>query len=167
MDITLHDAWKHTQQLAQQELYRAHQAIKGSGKFLSPLLNRNVALPIIMAYPLYFTIDWIREAFKTLLDLYSSQFVTFANDTFWFDPLEDFLMDKTLGCLFYAPMPFWMRIVCWTELVYALVLWIGLLGGAWVFMVRTFFNKKITLLLLYACDGFGLYAGLLSVRWLP
>jgi len=141
MGISLHDAWKHTQQLAQQELYTAYQAIKGSGKFLSPLLSRNVALPILIAYPFYFAIDWIREAFKTLLDLYSSQFVTFAHDTFWYDPLEDFLMDKTLGCLWYAPMPVWMRLICWTELVYAFFLWIGLLGGAWVFIIHSILRQ--------------------------
>lgn len=142
MNIPLLDAWKHTQQLAQQESYTAYQAIKGSGKFLSPLLSRKIAMPILLTSPLYFAFDWIREAFKTLLDLYASQFVTFANDTFWYDPLEDFLMDKTLGCLWYAPMPFWMRAICWAEFAYAIILWIGLLGGAWVFMLSPFFNKK-------------------------
>lgn len=142
MNITLLDAWQYTQKLAQQELYNAYQALKGSGKFLSPLLSRNVALPIITAYPLYFALDWMREAFKTLLDLYASQFVTFANNTFWYDPLEDFLMDKTLTCLWSVPLPLWMRLICWMELVYALLLWIGLLGGAWVFMLKNFFTQK-------------------------
>lgn len=142
MNITLLDAWKHTQQLAQQELRNAYHSIQGTGKFLSPLLSRNIALPIIVAYPLYFALDWIREAIKTLLDLYASQFVTFANNTFWYDPLEDFLMDKTLGCLWSAPMSWWMRALCWTELVYAFLLWVGLLGGAWVFMLATFFTQQ-------------------------
>jgi len=142
MNISLLNAWKYTQQLAQQELRNAYQSIAGTGKFLSPLLSRNVALPIITAYPLYFALDWIQEALKTLLDLYSSQFPTFVNNTFWYDPLEDFLLDKTMACLWSAPLPLWMRILCWTELVYALLLWVGLLGGAWVFMFTTFFTQK-------------------------
>jgi hypothetical protein len=148
MNIPLLDAWKYTQQLAQQELQKAYRLIQGSAKFLSPLLNRNVALPILVAHPFYFASDWVREALKTLLDLYSSQFVTFANDTFWYDPLEDFLMDKTFGCLWYAPMSWWMRLICWAEFVYATVLWIGLLGGAWVFLIKPFFTKKNSLFVL-------------------
>ena len=141
LGIPLKKAWEMTQLLAQKEIMACSAGIKKAGLCISPLINRRVALPIICASPFYFIVDWITEVIKTTFDLYSSQLVSFANNTFWFDPLEEFLTEKISACLWYQAMPWWMRFICWAECIYACLLWIGIVGGVW-FYVTHLTNKK-------------------------
>jgi len=133
MGIPLIDAWKYTQHCAQQEIQKAYQALQGTGLYVSPLLSKKIAVPIIIAYPLYFCIDWIKEACKTAFDLYSSQLTAYANGTFWYDPLEEFLSEKIAACLWTQPMPLWMRTIAYAEMLFSIMIWLGLLGGFFIF----------------------------------
>jgi hypothetical protein len=142
MHINLHDAWKYTQQCAQQEVIKAYQALQGTGMYVSPLLSKKIAIPIIAAYPLYFCIDWIKEACKTAFDLYSSQLTAYAKCQFWFDPLEEFVTEKIAECLWTQPVPFWMRIICVTEFIGTSILWLGLCGGLYSFILYPWVTKQ-------------------------
>ncbi len=139
MNISLHDAWKYTQQAAHEEIKKAYYALQGTGLYVSPLLSKKIAVPIIAAYPLYFIIDWLKESCKTAFDLYSYQLIAYAKCQFWFDPLEEFVTEKIGECLFLQPAPLWMRMIAWSELIYSLLIWIGLGAGIWTYAIQPFF----------------------------
>lgn len=114
-------------------------------KVSKELICGNVARPWIIKHPWYFACDWTKEILKTTFDLYSSQLVAFANKTHTYDPLEEFLTEKIMLCLFNQPMPLLMRILCWLEFLFTLLLWIGLLCGMWLFLIKPLtipHNKK-------------------------
>ncbi len=103
--MNINQAWQWCQQNAQKVLYKYAVALRGTGKVLSPLKNKEAALPIIWAHPFYFIYDWIKEVLKTTFDLYSSQLVKFADKTFHWDPIEEFLAEKVVLALWAQPMP--------------------------------------------------------------
>jgi hypothetical protein len=86
--------------------------------------------------------DWIKEVLKTTFDLYASQLVAMVNKTHTYDPLEEFLSEKIALCLYQQPMPLFMRLICWSEFLFSLWLWIGLFFGAWLFLLKPLFNKN-------------------------
>jgi Dolichyl-phosphate-mannose-protein mannosyltransferase len=63
------------------------------------LICGKVAWPWIKEYPHYFLLEWCKEVFKTTFDLYGSQLVAFANNSFKYDPLEEFLGEKLKLCI--------------------------------------------------------------------
>jgi len=75
------------------------------------------------------------EVIKTTFDLYASQLVSFANNSFMWDPLEEFLGEKIQLALYKQPMPFWMRAIAWSEFLFTIFLWIILLIGLVQFWV--------------------------------
>lgn len=93
-----------------------------------------VALPIIKAYPWIFMRDWMKEVLKTTFDLHASLLVGFARNTFMYDPLEEFLTEKLCDSLYKQPMPLFMRLITFLEVLFQLLKWIGLLLGAWLFL---------------------------------
>jgi len=99
------------------------------------LICSRVALPWIQKYPHYFLLDWCKEVTKATFDLYSSQLVAFANCTFKYDPIEEFLTEKLKLCIYKQTMPWPARLISWLELIFSLLVWIGLLGGLWVFLL--------------------------------
>jgi hypothetical protein len=105
-----------------------------------------VAWPWLKQYPWYTAYDWMVQVIKTCFDLYANQLVALANNTFSYDPLEEFLTEKMAAALYKGVLPLWIRIIAWLELCTALALWLGLLGGFFVFMVRPlyqfFMHKK-------------------------
>jgi len=112
------------------------QALRGTGKMVpreTPCVS--VALPIILKYPWYTFQEWMKEVFKTAFDLYSSQLVAFAKKTNHYDPIEEFLFVKIRDCLYAQPMPPLMRLICWLELLFALLLWIGIIAGTALFLI--------------------------------
>ena len=106
------------------------------------LICGKVAWPIIQQYPFCFMLEWIKEVFKTMFDPYASQLVAFVNNTYTYDPIEEFLGEKILLCFTQAMPPF-MRVVCWLDFFFLVLLWIGLLIGCWLFLVRPFFMTTI------------------------
>ena len=115
---------------------------KETGKHVSNNVCKHVAYPIIMSNPFYFMYDWIAETIKTTLDLYSYQLIPMIDDSYWYDPIEEYLPEKITACLWAHQMPWYGRVVCWAEFLCMLLLWIGLLGGLWLFVIRTLINKK-------------------------
>jgi len=99
-----------------------------------------VALPIVKKYPFTFAYNWFKEVFKTTFDLYSSQLVAFANNSFTYDPLEEFLTEKWKQCLYKQKMPLAMRLVVFLELLFELLKWIGLILSL-RYVLRPLFNK--------------------------
>jgi hypothetical protein len=114
------------------------------GKVYCPLFaGLDIALPIIKRYPLLFARDWIKEVCKSTFDLYSYQLVCFAKNTFMYDPLEEFLTEKWKDCLYRAPLPWFMRFIVYLEVLFELLKWLGLLCGAWLFLVLPLFRRKM------------------------
>lgn len=101
----------------------------------------SVAWPIICNYPGLALYYWIKEILKTTFDLYSCQLASIAANTFTWDPIEEFLWEKVSNCLYFQQMPLWMRIIAWIELIYMLLLWIGLLGGFILFWLFTLYKR--------------------------
>lgn len=109
------------------------------------LICKDIAMPWIKKYPHYVFIDWLREVCKTTFDLYSSQLVAFANNSFTYDPLEEFLSEKLKNCIYKQSMPILMRTICLLELLFSLLVWFGLIGGFIKFIVLSIiktFRKK-------------------------
>lgn len=96
------------------------------------------AMPWITKYPYYFMLDWLREVNKTTFDLYASQLVAFANNTYTYDPLEEFLSEKLKLCIYKQPMHWFMRTMCITELFFSILLWIGIICGFIIFLIKPF-----------------------------
>lgn len=108
----------------------------GSDKELcKELVCLETALPVIMKHPCYFVYDWLVEVCKTTFDLYASQLVAFANNTFTWDPLVEYLDEKLAQALYKQPMHWFMRSIAWLELVYMLLVWIGLIAGFCIFVL--------------------------------
>ena len=125
--------------LAQQTAARAIQKelpiLEKKGLYASPAICKKVSFPIIFKYPIYFAYDWICEVLKTTFDLYCYQSITMLNNSYWYDPIEEFLLEKILSCLFCHPMPWVLRFACYIEFCAMLILWLGILGGFIVFLI--------------------------------
>lgn len=132
-------------------LYKSHQTMMQERERLAktnPLLVfprelscGQVARPYIWEHPGYFLYDWVQEVTKTTFDLYSSQLVAFANNSYTYDPIEEFLPEKVQQCLYAQPMHWFMRLIAWLEFVFYIVLWIGLLAGLWYFVIISAIKK--------------------------
>jgi hypothetical protein len=94
-----------------------------------------VAQPWCNNHPFYFAREWLREVQKTTFDLYTTQYVAFTNNTFFYDPPEEFLSEKLADALYKAKIPVWMRVLVWLELLFMILLWIGLLAGCYYYVL--------------------------------
>ncbi len=120
---------------AREAIVQAYNA--GSSKIVcTELTSIKAALPWIIAYPGYFLYDWLVQVMKTMFDLYSCQLTSMSANTHKTDPLIEYLGEKTFACMYKQPMPTFARFICWFEFVFTLFLWIGLLAGAWMFIIR-------------------------------
>ncbi len=126
--------------------YYKQQQLRGTGKHISNNICKEVAYPIIASNPFYFAYDWIMEVLKTTFDLYTYQLIPMINGSYWYDPIEEYLPQKIADCLWAHPMPWYSRLICWVEFVCSFLIWLGLLGGFWVFVLRPIFTQKYVLL---------------------
>lgn len=134
--IELLDAWRLLSSAAYQHYLEQKQAYLQRGVHLpKEFICGQIAWPIVYAYPLLVLYDWMREVFKTAFDLYSSQLVAFVQGCFFYDPLIEYLSSKLADCLYATPMPLLMRTIVYLELLYAILLWIGLIVGSVQFMI--------------------------------
>ena len=101
----------------------------------------STAWPLIKAHPFYFAYDWIVQVFKTAFDLYSYQLVALARNCFFYDPMEEWLLEKIAACLCAGPLPVWMRLIAWLELFFMLFLWIGIFGALIFFGIVPLYKK--------------------------
>lgn len=115
--------------------------LRGTGLHVSNNVCKQVAYPVIKSHPWFFLYDWIAETIKTTFDLYTYQLIPMINGSYWYDPIEEYLPEKISACLWAHEMPWHGRIICWIEFLFSLLLWIGLLGGFWIFVVRAFITK--------------------------
>jgi len=134
-NISIEDAWKKAQVNAQVACYKALQACP-AGVYLSPLANKAAAVPIILAYPLWFAWDWFKEVLKTTFDLYAYQLVTLYNGSFTWDPIQEFLSQKLAACLWTQNLPMYMRLAAWAELFINIFLWVGIAYGIYCFVIQ-------------------------------
>lgn len=116
--------------------------LEGTGKYVCNNICKKASVPVCMSEPWYFIYDWFVENLKTTFDLYSYQLVTMANGSWWYDPIEEYLPDKIAACLYSEHVPRATRAVCWLEFVLAILLWVGLLSGFWIYFVQPLFTKK-------------------------
>jgi len=144
-DISLKDAHTIMTNTAAHETYLVTQKARAAGD-LRAICGENVclttALPVILAHPWYFLYDWTAEVLKTTFDLYASQLVALANDTFRHDPLVEYLPEKWAECLYAKPLPVFFRVLAWLEAISALVLWLGILLGVWSFILFPLWKKR-------------------------
>lgn len=131
------------QQAAATEVHKRHTQYPD--RHISNNVCKAVSLPIIKHHPWYFVYDWMVEVIKTTFDLYTYQLVPMFAGSYWYDPIEEYLPEKISACLYIFPLPWIVRTICWLELLCALLLWIGLLGGLWIFVVQPSFKQKISL----------------------
>lgn len=108
------------------------------------LICKRIAWPWISKYPGYFLIDWIKEVCKTTFDLYASQIVSIVKGVQFYDPMEEFLSEKLQECIYKQPMHFALRLLCWLELIFSLFIWIGLLGGLWIFLIGQIISRNVS-----------------------
>lgn len=138
-NIPLETAHKNLTHAAAQELHyeiERRTAVGDSRIVCGENWCMKTAWPIISSHPLYFLWDWLIQVLKTTFDLHSSQFVYFARNTFWYDPLIEYLGEKTSDVLWKEKISFTMRIIAWLELILSLFVWSGLLGGTWFFLIK-------------------------------
>ena len=129
-------------QLAIQETKREAALLQNRNRAVPrELIAKRIAWPVLLAHPFIAAKEWMQEVIKTTFDLYSYQLAALAAGTFSYDPIEEFLPTKIYETLWQQPMPCTMRIIAWLELLFTLLMWIGLLGGFWLFMVQCFFKK--------------------------
>lgn len=127
---------------ATQEALDAAKASGSTKKVCSELACLKAAMPWITNYPFYFLQDWIQEVIKTSFDLYSSQLVAFAANNYKWDPLVEYLDQKILACLFKQPMGLFMRLICWLEFIWTVLMWFGLFAGTVQFIIKPLFNRE-------------------------
>lgn len=134
--------WKQLQEIAHHKAIREFYSVRDKGKYIVPEhVAGDVAWPIVLAHPwIAFTV-WMPEVIKTTFDLYSSQLVSFATNSFMWDPLEEFLIEKLQLALYKQPIPLWMRLIAWTELLFNIVLWILLLIGIVRFWIIPLYKR--------------------------
>lgn len=111
-------------------------ALRGTPYVACQTACKDFVYPIIAQYPGYFLYDWIAETIKTALDLYSYQIIPMLDDSYWYDPIEEYLPDKIKDCLYAHAMPWYARMLCWVEFLSTLIIWIGLFGGLWALVIR-------------------------------
>lgn len=127
--------------LGQQEARKDQLAAFAAGKQCCPLFGPlRAALPIIKKHPFLFFRNWMVEVFKTTFDLYANQLVALTNNSFSYDPLEEFLTEKWADCLYKQKIPLLMRLLVFLEVLFELLKWIGLLCGAWLFLLAPLFK---------------------------
>lgn len=129
-------------QRAAHEIIKKKQEIAGTGKYICNNICKKVSIPVCMSQPGYFIYDWFMESLKTTLDLYSYQLVTMANGSWWYDPIEEYLPEKIAACLYKERVPMATRAVCWLEFLFSIIVWIGLWGGLWLYLIRPLYTKK-------------------------
>lgn len=99
------------------------------------LVCKKVAMSQIFAHPFVFAWEWLRECGKTTFDLNGSQIVAMENKTHSYDPLEEFLLEKYAMIFYKQSMPWYVRLIMYSEAVLSLLLWIGILLGLYYFML--------------------------------
>ena len=134
--IPLAEACKKTRYAGALEVYKRRQELIGTGLWPSNTVCKKIAYPIIAQHPFIFAYYWIKEVIKTTFDLYGYQLVAMATNEYLWDPLEEFLPTKIAACLWTAPVPLATRLVCWIELFFNLFIWLGIIGGAFIFVLK-------------------------------
>lgn len=138
----IEECHKIAQQNAGIASYHKKRELAGTGLYVSPAICKKVAFPIVRDHPWYFLWDWFKETIKTTFDLYASQLVAMVQGCFWYDPIEEFLSVKIADCLYKQPMPLPMRFIVVLELLYALLLWVGIFAGVYSFCIIYWFKPS-------------------------
>jgi len=140
--ITLRESIKQQYYKANKIAKQEYLIAKAKGKDLATeLVHLKAALPVVLQHPFIFIKDWMKETAKTTFDLYSSQIVEFAKNTFHYDPPEEFLTEKIAECLYKQKMSPLARCIVYIELIFEILKWIGLLAGAFLFLIYPIFKK--------------------------
>ena len=151
-NIPLKEAHKRLQYDASYYIAKEQEqaAFEVSGRVVvNELVCLKSALPIITEHPGYFLYDWITEVCKTTFDLYASQLVAFAKNTFRWDPIVEYLDEKIADCLWGESQQWWMLLLAWLELISALLVWVGIFAGLWFFVAQPLIIGKRELLYSY------------------
>lgn len=134
--------WKLLQHNAHQRAVQEFLKTQPLGLSIVPEhIAGQVAWPIIISHPWYAFTAWMPEVIKTTFDLYASQLVSFATNSFMWDPLEEFLEEKLALALYKESIPWWMRLMAWSELLFNITLWILLIIGIVQFWIIPLYKR--------------------------
>ena len=141
--IPLKQALSTAQQNAAMLINQTRGLLESQGLFVSNEECKKYALPILMNYPGYMLYDWTVQCLKTTFDLYSCQLVALVHREHTWDPLEEFLDEKVGAALWCRPMPLSLRLLAWLELLWMIIVWIGLLHSCWLILSSLLLKRKI------------------------
>lgn len=141
---TFEDAWKKCQRHAHEVITRRY--INEGQKGISPTWIKDACVPIIMAHPFYFVWDWVVQVWKTTFDLYTYQLVAIDNNTYFSDPLIEYLGEKIYACTLSPQTPMHIRMLGIIELMCAVLMWIGLITGLYAHCIQHIVHRNWTAL---------------------
>lgn len=140
--IPLEQAVKIAQQNAAYEVQKRRSMVEKEGLFASQEACKKYAYPVIAAHTGYFIYDWLTECIKTTFDLYTYQLVALANNTYSWDPLEEYLPEKWALTLYKGILPPAIRALGWIELMFMLIMWVGLLKGIGQYILYPLYKRE-------------------------
>lgn len=122
---------------AQARLLQDRQLLRGTGLYASQeYACAKVGVPFILAHPWWAMYEWTKEVIKTAFDPFASQLVNFASHAYTYDLIEEFLPTKIADCMYAQEMPVLMRVISLLDVLFMLLMWLGVFAGFWVFVVR-------------------------------
>ena len=86
-------------------------------------------------------VKFIKNHFRPFIQ---ANLVAFVKGCFFYDPIIEYLSEKIEDCIYKTPMPLFMRLNVYLELLYMLILWTGLFGGFWLFMLVPLWRRFTT-----------------------
>jgi len=104
------------------------------------LICAEIAWPVIKQHPFYFVYDWCLEVLKTVFDFHASHLVAFSNNTYTYDPPEEFLLEKWHAATIGQPMVPLLGFISWLDILFSLLLWLGIGGGLLLFFMLPLFG---------------------------
>lgn len=141
-------AWKKQCKEAEQQVYNEYQEYARTGNtmaIVNEMICMKPAVPWMVNYPHYFIYDWIIEVCKTTFDLYTYQILLLYNNCFKWDPLVEYLPEKLADVLYHKQLPLHVRFMAYIELLFEILLWLGIFSGLLMLFNNKFREQFFTL----------------------
>ena len=142
-NLTISEALKIIYQKAKYELEikkAEYKKKKSSYVVCKENLATDVALPVLYKNPFTALLVVIKEIIKTALDPFSSQIKKFINNTQNYNPLEETFGEKYKN-VFDSSMPWYLQLLCISDFILMILLWIGFFGALYLFGYKFIFHK--------------------------
>lgn len=142
--MPLNDCIKLLYKYSEEDIRHAREKIIGTNKIVSQeAAMGTVARAILLAHPFYAFYDWTKEVLKTTFDLYSYQIVALVHNSYKYDPIEEFLTEKWQDSLYHKSLHPLVRALVWLEVLYTIILWLGIFLGFYSFIAKPMGHKGL------------------------